>query len=246
MTAPFVIAKLLPDLLGINGSTGNAEILAATLTRMGYPSTTVEVNRVGDCPQPPDIVVVGSGSSSSLRPALTAAVPLASTLHQWAGSGAAFLAVGMGWDVLGTQLTLASGEVVPGVGVFDTSSDYRVGRYSGEVSGVDYRGRPIAGYINNLGRTTVHRGTTLMTITHSAKPIESDEGVVDNHLVGTKLGGPVLSLNPSLRDEILDVVLARRGEGSVADCDQPGFSEFHSRVERLAAHARAGIIARVS
>lgn len=245
MTSSFLVARLLPSLLGINGSSGNAEILASTLIRMGHRVQTVDVNQVGDCPQQPDVLVVGSGSSSALRPALTALVPLASNLHTWVDAGLPVVAVGMGWDVLGEKITAAEGDTVPGVGLFGTSADYHTSRYSGEVSGVDYRQRPVAGYINSIGATTLHRGEPLITITRSAKPIDSAEGVVDQHLLGTKLGGPVMSLNPGLRDDVVDIMLARRGEGSVADCDHPGFAEFYSRVERLASHARAGIVSRL-
>ena len=245
MTTSFVVARLLPDLLGINGSTGNADILATTLTRMGHHVVTVDVNSVGDCPHPPDVVVVGSGSTSALHPALTALIPLASTLHGWATQGVPFVAVGMGWDVLGQNITDTEGTTAPGVGVFATSVDYRPGRFSGEVAGVDLRGRPVAGYINQVGTSTLHRGEALATITQSAKPIPREEGVIDGHLFGTRLGGPVMSLNPALRDDVVDIILTRSNQDLVSDCTHPGFTEFHTRVDSLAARARAGIVQRL-
>lgn len=245
MTTSIVVARLLPDLLGINGSTGNAEIISATLTRMGHHVVTVDVTTVGDCPHPPDVVVVGSGSTSSLHPALTALVPLASTLHGWADREVPFVAVGMGWDVLGQDIMDTEGTTVPGVGIFPTSADYRPGRFSGEVAGVDYRGRPIAGYINQVGTHTLHRGTPLATITQSAKPIDAGEGFIDGNLLATRLGGPVMSLNPGLRDDILDIILSRSGQDVVSECTHPGFTEFHTRIDTLAVSARAGIVARL-
>jgi CobQ-like glutamine amidotransferase family enzyme len=245
MTTSLVVARLLPDLLGINGSAGNADIFVATLTRMGHHVVIVDVNQVGDCPHPPDVVVVGSGSTSALHPALTALIPLASVLNAWAEAGVPFVAVGMGWDVLGQDIVDAQGTTIPGVGVFATSADYRPGRFSGEVAGSDYRGRPLAGYINQVGTSTRHRGEPLATITQSAKPIDREEGVVDGHLLGTKLGGPVMSLNPSLRDDVLDIILTRSNQDLVADCTHPGFTEFHTRVDSLAARAKAGIVQRL-
>jgi len=240
-----VIVRLLPGLLSINGSLGNAEILASTLTRMGHTVSVVDVSGVGDVAVSPDVVCVGSGSTSTLQPALTALVPLATTLHGWADDGTAFFAVGTGWDVLGQEITVAHDQVLPGIGIFPSNADHRPGRFAGEVAGVDYKNRDTAGYINQVGQSTRQSGTPLMTITHQAHPIPREEGIVFGPLFGTKLGGPALSLNPHLRDDVIDAVLARRGLGSVAKCEAPGFTEFQTRVDQLAAAARAKILARL-
>jgi CobQ-like glutamine amidotransferase family enzyme len=236
-----VIARVLPELLSINGSLGNADILAATLTRMGHAVSVTDVSSVSDVATPPDVVCVGSGSTSTLQPALTALVPLATALQGWASNGAVFFAVGTGWDVLGNDITVKDDQVLPGIGIFPSSSDHRAGRFAGEVAGVDYKGRDTAGYINQVGTSTLHDGEPLVTITHQAKPIAPDEGIFRGHLFGTKLGGPALSLNPHLRDDAIDAILARRGLGSVAECQAPGFREFHDRVDQLAATAREKI-----
>jgi CobQ-like glutamine amidotransferase family enzyme len=236
-----VIARVLPDLLSINGSLGNADILAATLTRMGHAVSVVDISGVSDVAATPDVVCVGSGSTSTLQPALTALVPLATALQDWAKNGAVFCAVGTGWDVLGRDITARDNQVLPGIGIFPSSADHLTGRFAGEVAGVDYRGRDTAGYINQVGTTTLHDGQSLVTITHQAKPIAPDEGIVHGQLFGTKLGGPVMSVNPHLRDDVIDAILARRGLGSVAECQTPGFKDFHDRVDQLASTAREKI-----
>jgi CobQ-like glutamine amidotransferase family enzyme len=240
-----VIARVLPQLLSINGSLGNADILASTLTRMGHTVTVYDIAGLGDVTITPDVVCVGSGSTSSLQPALTALVPLATALHGWANSGAVFFAVGTGWDVLGQDITVTDGAVLPGLGIFPSRADHRPGRFAGEVAGVDYKNRETAGYINQVGTSTVLDGQPLITITAQAKPIARDEGIVRGLLFGTKLGGPALSLNPHLRDDVIDAVLGRRGLDRVADCQAPGFAEFHARVDQLAERARAKILARL-
>jgi CobQ-like glutamine amidotransferase family enzyme len=245
MTTPIVIARLLPELLSINGSSANAEILAATLDRMGHPVRRVDVTSQTDAAVTPDIVCVGSGSTSALQPALTALVPLTAALRGWVEGGAAFFAVGMGWDLLGRDMTVADSRVLPGIGLYPSSSDYRTGRFAGEVGGTDYRGREIAGYINQVGTSTLHDGEPLMTITHCKNPIDSREGIVRGKLFGTKLGGPALSVNPDVRDDVLDTVLATRGLGQVADCSTPDFIDFHARVDEVATKAREKILSRL-
>jgi CobQ-like glutamine amidotransferase family enzyme len=239
MTSAIVIARILPDILGINGSAANAEILAVTFGRMGIPSTVVDVAGIGDQAITPDVVCVGSGSTSGLRPALTALVPLAKTLTDWARDGVCFLAVGMGWDVLGKDITLADGQVLPGVGLYPSSADYTSGRYSGEVLGLDYRGRETAGYINQVGYSFLHDGSPLLAVTHSATAHPPEEGIVAGQLYGTRLGGPVLSLNPHLRDDIIEHVAARRG------LVVPELGDFHTKTHALAAKARQAIASRL-
>ena len=245
MSNPVVIARLLPELLSINGSSANADILAATLGRMGHAVEVVDVTDVGQAAITPDLVSVGSGSTSALHTALTALIPMAPRLHNWAKAGVSFVAIGMGWDVLGQDITFDTGEVQPGGGLFPSSADYRPGRFAGEVAGKDYLGRDTAGYINQLGVSTLHRGQPLMSISHQSAPIHHGEGIVEGVLMGTKLGGPLMSLNPHLRDDVVNQVLARRGLSGVGACVTPGFPEFHARTHDLARAAREAIVARL-
>jgi CobQ-like glutamine amidotransferase family enzyme len=131
------------------------------------------------------------------------------------------------------------------MGIYPTTADYRPGRFAGEVAGTDYRGRETAGYINQVGTSARHDGQPVFTIIRCAKPIAAEEGIVCGPLFGTKLGGPALSLNPHLRDDVVDAILARRSLGSVADCAAPGFTEFDARVKQSASRAREGILHRL-
>jgi CobQ-like glutamine amidotransferase family enzyme len=213
---------------------------------MGHHVSLVDIDGVSDAAIDPDVVCVGSGSTSSLRPALTALVPLASALHDWADAGVTFFALGMGWDVLGESVTTVQGETLPGVGLFPSSCDYQAGRYSGEVAGVDFQGRDTAGYINQVGVTTRHSGEALMTIDHSAGAIAHQEGLRHGSLLGTKLGGPALSLNPHWRDDVIDAVVTRRGLGPTPQSREPECLEFLRRTHQLATQARQAITARVT
>lgn len=233
MSSWFTIARLLPQTLGINGSSQNALILEKTLSQMGHQVSVVDINDPADLVSTVDIVCVGSGSGSSVKPAATQLIGLVRALTEWRHAGAYFFAVGVGWDLLGSHLVLSEGETLPGVGVFPSHATHETSRFAGEVSGVDYQGRPSAGYVNQVGHSTLDSGVSpLVTISHSSKPWETQDGLIAHGLMATRLGGPALSLNPHWALDIAQAVVASRGLTA-----QP--TAFHDRVESLAVSARA-------
>ena len=233
MSSWFTIARLLPDTLGVNGSSQNALILEKTLTQMGHQVSMVDINDPADVVSTVDIVCVGSGSGSSVKPAATQLLGLVRTLTEWRNSGAYFFAVGVGWDILGSHLVLSKDETLPGAGIFPSHATHETPRFAGEVSGVDYQGRRSAGYVNQVGHSILDSGVTpLMDITHSAKPWEKHDGLVASGLMATRLGGPALSLNPHWALDIAQAVVSTRGQAASP-------TEFHDRVEKLAVSARA-------
>ncbi|MFT6973717.1 MAG: CobQ-like glutamine amidotransferase family enzyme [Pontimonas sp.] len=231
----FTLARLLPLVLGLNGSAANAEILAQALEHSGHDAHIVDVHSLGDAPAEVDAVCVGSGSASSMRPAAAQLIPLLGVVNRWRSHGAFFVAVGTGWDLLGVSVTTPAGEVLPGAGIFPSEADHRSIRFSGEVAGVDYRGRPSAGYVNQVGAATLHDGVkALMRVEGSESEYPPAEGLIGKGLLATRMGGPALALNPHWCDDILEDVLERRGESRHT-------REFHDRVANAADHARAGI-----
>lgn len=239
MSSSFTIARLLPAALGLNGSASNAQIVATSLTHLGHQVSVVDIEKPGDAVSGVDLVCVGSGSGSQLRPAATEIIGLARTLAEWKRQGAWFFAVGVGWDLLGTQITMPEGDVVPGVGIFPSSAHRGAHRFSGEVSGVDYRDRPSAGYVNQVGSSVPEEGITpLLQITHQSGDYPQHDGLVAPGLMATRLGGPALALNPHWADDLVTGLLATRGEAF-----EP--RDFHHRVNHAAAQARSAIDARL-
>lgn len=233
MSSLFTVVRLLPDILGANGSSRNAEIVATTLAEMGHEVSVMDVNEPGDVVSAVDIVCVGSGFGSSVKPAATQLIGVVRALKQWREQGSYFFAVGTGWDLLGSHLVLSDGETLPGAGIFPSHADHTTPRFAGDVSGDDYRGRPTAGYVNQVGSNELGPGVSpLVTIRHSSAPWAHSDGLVGPGLMATKLGGPALALNPHLALDIAQSVLASRGQKA-----QPG--EFHDRVDALARAARA-------
>ena len=240
MTQWFTIARVLPERLGLNGSTASAEILAMTLRHMGHEASIVDIHSPADAPSTVDIVTMGSGSTSQLAPAATDLIALIRTFEHWKNSGAHWVAIGMGWDLLGESLITAEGDTVPGAGIFPSRADYRAGRFSGEVRGVDLARRESAGYINQVGTSELWGDAQpLLKLQGVPEGWPEQEGLRAPHLFATRLGGPALALNPHWALDISADVLASRGLHP-----EPG--DFHSRVEAAAARARALIVGRLS
>jgi CobQ-like glutamine amidotransferase family enzyme len=239
MTSWFTIARVLPAMLGTNGSGAGAEIVGAALRRMGHEVSIIDIHGPADVARTVDFVSVGSGSGSTTGPAATELMGLVPSLRSWQEQGAWFFAVGTGWDLLGHHVVVGSGDVIPGVGVFPSSADHRSGRFSGEASGHDYKSRDTAGYINQVGSSTLDEGVqSLWSIDTAAGDYPVAEGLISGTLMATRLGGPALALNPHWVDDIVTGMLAARGLAPVA-------SDFHERVVGLAERARGSIIGRL-
>lgn len=233
MTSWFTIARILPDMLGVNGSAANAEIVGASLRAMGHEVSIIDVLSPHDVASTVDLVCVGSGSGSSVSPAASALIGLLPALASWRDQGASFFSVGTGWDLLGRQLINVAGATIPGAGIYPSTADHRTGRFTGEVSGSDYRGRDVAGYINQVGSSTLDDGVVaLWSIAAGGGDAPPAEGLVSGVLRGTRLGGPALALNPHWCDDIVHEMLAARGLTSVT-------TDFNSRVFEAALRARA-------
>jgi len=239
MSSTFTIVRILPDMLGVNGSAANAEIVGASVRAMGHEVSVIDVFGPHDVAASVDLVCVGSGSGSSVSPAASALISLVPALAVWQNQGALFFSVGTGWDLLGRQLMTSTGEVIPGAGIYPSTADHSSGRINGEVSGKDYRGREVAGYINQVGSSVRDEGVApLWTIEAGGGDAPRAEGLVSDALRATRLGGPALALNPHWCDDIVAEMLMARGMVPVT-------TDFHARVVDAASQARAHIIRRL-
>ena len=233
-----VIARLVPNILGLNGSSANADILGGYLRHAGHDAEVVSVTSPETAPAHVDVLCVGTGSASSLSPAATAIIPLARMIGKWRESGAWVCAIGTGWDLLGQSVVTPSGEKLPGAGIFASHADHRGERFSGEVFGHDHHGRPSAGYVNHVGTVSLDEGAHSLVTVEGPSSYPVSEGLVGERLLATRFGGPALALNPHWAKDISQSVVEKSG-GVLQHTD------FHDRVESHAARARELIRSRV-
>ena len=226
-----VIARLVPDLLGLNGSSANAEILAEYLRHAGQSVDVVTVSSPETAPGLVDVVCVGTGSASSLSPAATAIIPLARVLGKWREAGAWMCAIGTGWDLLGQSVITPAGETLPGAGIFASRADHRRARFSGEVVGEDYQGRSSAGFVNQVGEVVLESGAQPLVNVEAPGEYPGSEGLIGERLLATRFGGPALALNPHWANDIAHSVVEHAGGVFQR-------TAFHDRVDAHAARAR--------
>jgi lipid II isoglutaminyl synthase (glutamine-hydrolysing) len=227
------LGYLYPDVMSTYGDRGNVETLAARCRWRGIEAEVREL-RLGD-PAPAgdlDLIVIGSGGEAQQR---LIAADLADRKGAWIreavlDGGAAALAVGGGYELLGRFCRPGSGADLPGAGLFDawtvrsraviggehgTITEARAGRVIGDLV-VRWNGMLLAGFENHSGATFL--GSTARPLGRVIRGHGNNgdgyEGVALGSAIGTHLRGPCLPRNPALADFLLQAALRRRHPGA--------------------------------
>ncbi|MCU1513488.1 MAG: cobyric acid synthase [Microbacteriaceae bacterium] len=240
------ILHLYPRELGINGDVGN---VLALRRRAEWRDIDVQVidHEIGDqLTDAPDLVFIGSGPLSAQLAVHDDLLRIAPTLRKWAAEGVPMLAITAGWQLFGTQLTLADGTVLDGAGVLPSTARLIDGRTISEMTGTGRNGDLMAGFENHGAIMTLSGGEPLMTVGYgkgntglAAEPGDRVEGLVDGANIGTNLHGPFLPMNPAYADLLLASALARTG-ASLPAAD----ARVHA-VDLSAEKAREAVVGRV-
>jgi CobQ-like glutamine amidotransferase family enzyme len=210
---------LFPSQLGLNGETGNLDCLVQRLKWAGIDSSVRVFDGSGSMGSDFDAVFIGSGTLAGALEALELIEGQVATLRQLASQGVPFLALGLGWEILGESIELMDGRTVAGVGIFPSRS-VRIGdRASAESYGFDINGELTTGYANHSAEMELlNDAEALISLkagfgNSSKLPAKerSDEGILVGNLMGARLNGPLLPLNPHLADKFLTLVAANSG-----------------------------------
>ncbi len=217
------ICHLYPDLMNIYGDRGN--IIALT-RRAEWAGLEVEVRRVGLGERPDlrecDILFVGGGQDK--EQALVAddlAEVKARSLSKAVEDGLALLAICGGYQLLGRYFKTGSGQVLPGIAVFDAWTVAGNKRCIGDVivrSDLAGRPRTLVGFENHSGKTYLGEGAQPLgrvVFGHGNNDEDGLEGAVYRNALGTYLHGSLLPKNPWLADLLIRRAVERR-YGSVS------------------------------
>ncbi len=211
--SPVSIGVLFPELLGTYGDGGNAVVLARRLQWRGIAAEVVEVSAGAPIPRSCDVYLMGGGEDGPQSLAVRE-LRASNLLSRAVEEGAAVLAVCAGYQLLGHEFGGPDGSTHAGLGLLDCSTTRGKGpRRVGElvVETDTAFGLPaLTGYENHAGVTrlgpTAH-ALGRVVVGHGNDAGQGSEGVVNGHVVGTYLHGPVLARNPALADLVLSWVV---------------------------------------
>lgn len=210
------IASLYPELLGTYGDGGNVTVLAQRARRRGYEVDVVTVGVTQPLPRA-NLYVIGGGEDGPQR--LAADRLRTSPIREYVAEGAKVFAVCAGLQILGRHFAVSGDDEHEGVGLVDAVTVRGNTRSVGNLA-VSIEGRPLVGFENHGGQTTLGADVTPLGRVMRGR---GSDGHVDGFLtadaVATYAHGPVLALNPWWADSLLEMVIGEKMEpfASVAD-----------------------------
>jgi CobQ-like glutamine amidotransferase family enzyme len=166
-------------------------------------------------PDAGDLFYIGGGQDREQALVAHDLTGKASALQEAVESGAAFLAVCGGYQLLGRYYRDVAGEEQPGIGLLPlhTIADKR--RMIGDVLlDCGWAGRTLAGFENHAGRTILDKGAEPLgrVVSGFGNDGESGhEGARYKRAYATYLHGPLLPRNPWFADHLLSEALAHAG-----------------------------------
>ena len=229
------VGYLYPEIMSGYGDRGN---LAAITRRCGWRGIAADVRelRLGDPVDAGgvDLFLIGNGGEFHQR---LIAADLADIkgpgICEAVDEGAALLAVGAGYELLGRFYQPSRGVELPGARLFDTwtiqqgadltsasctLAEARAGRAIGDLL-VQWDAELLVGFENHSART--YLGPTARplgeVVAGHGNNGDGGEGVRLGNAIGTYLRGPCLPRNPALTDFLIGAALQRRyGEAELA------------------------------
>jgi CobQ-like glutamine amidotransferase family enzyme len=242
-----VVGHLYPDYLNIYADRGNIAVLErrAAWRDIGFDYRTIGV---GDKVRPGDhdLYYVGGGQDREqalIAPDLAAK---GQALLEAAESGAAFLAVCGGYQLLGRFYRDRSGAELQGIGLLPHHTIAGERRMIGDVLlecelSAGER-RTLAGFENHAGRTYLEDGAEPLGRVLAGFGNNGEDGLEGARrgaAVGTYLHGPLLPRNAWLADWLLAQALAHRSQGEAPQL-QPLADDVEGAAQRVSAErARA-------
>jgi CobQ-like glutamine amidotransferase family enzyme len=235
------VGHLYPDYLNIYADRGNIAVFSARARARGH-ELDVRAISLGDAVPvgEVDLFYVGGGQDREQALVANDLESKADPLREAVESGAAFLAVCGGYQLLGRSYLDVSGAELPGIGLLPLQTVAGERRMIGDVLlECDWagRGRTLAGFENHAGRTHLDPGAEPLgrVVAGFGNDGESGfEGCRWRRVYGTYLHGPLLPRNPWFADRLLAEALAHATGGEAAEWPPLG-DELESAAHEISA-----------
>ncbi len=253
-----VLGYLYPSVMSQYGDRGN---VLTIVNRCHWRGIDVEIDEleVGDRVDPDrvDLLLTGGGADTHQRLVFEDLLQVKGDgIRQAVEDGAAAFAVCAGYQLWGHYYRTASGEDLPGLGVFPAHTVHRANQTGTLLDTITKAGstravgnlvvqwgsRVLVGFENHGGRTYLDTqarpfGRVLAGAGNNSE--DGWEGVVYKNAIGTYMHGPAFPKNPVLADHMIKTALARR-YGSVTLDRLDDAQENSARQQALEQVSRPG------
>jgi lipid II isoglutaminyl synthase (glutamine-hydrolysing) len=208
------IAFLYHDLMNIYGDRGNIITLAQRARWRGIEANVTNLT-VGDAidPEKYDIFFFGGGQD---KEQYTVADDLkgekGKLLKEAADSGAVFLTICGGYQLMGHYYRPDNGPELPGIGAIDVFTVAGNKRFIGNVV-VDTEFGKLVAFENHSGKTYLGAGVRPLgrsEVGYGNNGEDGNEGAIQNNVFGCYLHGSLLPKNPHFADHLIKLALERR------------------------------------
>ena len=209
------IFHMYPDLLNLYGDIGNVTCLKKRCEWRGIKANIIDFSLSNEPNiNEADIFFMGGGSDRGQSIVYSHFLTYKNGVSNAIEDGSVFLAICGGYQLLGDSYIDAEGKEIPGLGVFDYTTESEEGRLIGNViikNKLGLKPQTIAGFENHGGRTYHNYDALGSVITgYGNNGKDGLEGMVYKNCIGTYLHGPILPKNPHLADHIILSALKRR------------------------------------
>ncbi len=217
------ICHLYPELLNMYGDVGNVKILKRRAEKRGIAVEVINLAR-GEVFEKDkyDIVMLGGGQDFEMGIVSGDLIgEKQEALRAYMEDGGVFLAIGSGYQMLGSSYYTSRGEKMEGLGLLPFQTEKSETRFVGNIA-VEIDGNICVGFENHLGKTRLGDcqplGRVLSGFGNNGE--DGGEGLHYKNTVCTFLHGPFLAKSPELADALLLTAMQKRyGTASLTPLD---------------------------
>lgn len=212
------IAHLYPELLNIYGDRGNILAFSKRCEWRGIEVEVIEINPGQEIdPGLYDFYFIGGGQDQQQLMVADEMQRQKGNLTAAANTGAVFLCICGGYQLLGHYYQTGSGDRIPGISILDAYTVAGNTRYIGNVTAeCDYpadKHATLVGFENHSGLTYIQGNTKPMAkviVGNGNNGKDKTEGARYKNVFGTYLHGSLLPKNPHFTDYLITLALQRK------------------------------------
>lgn len=207
------ILQLYPKDMNIYGDFGNVLVLKRRLQWYGYDVTLLTYNPGDNFPMDVDIVVGGGGQDSGQGKIQTDLLSIGARLKQLADNGVPMLMICGLYQLFGKFFKTASGEIIPGIGLFNIETYGKSERLIGNIVTVSDEFGEIIGYENHSGQTFLGNNVKplgLVRLGAGNNLADITEGARYRNVIGSYLHGSLLPKNPAIADFLIEKAVTKK------------------------------------